>query len=169
MRTQIHVIIVVMGVSGCGKSTLGQALASALHIPFLEGDDFHPETNVAKMSAGIPLQDEDRESWLEILHDLAEENLEDGAVLACSALKESYRQQLSTGMEDRFAWIYLDGTYKEIYERMQGRSDHFMPPALLRSQFETLEIPDYALRIEVGMPTAEQVEAALEWIQKKST
>lgn len=168
MKRPMKAIIVVMGVSGCGKSTLGQAIASALQLPFIEGDDFHPDSNVAKMSEGIPLQDEDRASWLSALHDLAKSHLATGAVLACSALKESYRQQLSAGMTDSFLWILPEGTYEEIHGRMRARSDHFMPPALLISQFETLEIPDYAFRVAVGKSTAEQLEASLDWIQKKA-
>lgn len=156
-----------MGVSGSGKSTLGRLLADQLNVPFIEGDDYHPDSNVEKMSAGIPLNDSDRYAWLQTLHDVASTHTEEGAVMACSALKESYRNQLSDTMEDLFIWVLLDGTYEVIQNRMKERKDHFMPPALLRSQFDTLERPDYALRLDIGEATHIQCEKALEWIQRK--
>ena len=168
MEIPAKAIIVIMGVSGCGKSTLGRTIAAALQVAFIEGDDYHPEANVAKMSQGIPLDDADRSDWLKALHEKAGEYIESGAVIACSALKETYRYQLSTGMEDQFLWILLDGTYDVIFARMQARTSHFMPPALLRSQFDTLEKPDYAFRIDVNLPAAEQSRMALEWIKKKA-
>lgn len=161
-------IIVVMGVSGCGKSTLGRAIASSLEMPFIEGDDYHPESNVAKMSRGVPLDDTDRSVWLDALHQKALETVSTGAVIACSALKESYRKHLSKGIAEQFLWILLDGTYEVIHSRMQARKSHFMPPALLRSQFETLEKPDYALYIDVDQPAEEQAKIALDWIKKKA-
>ena len=161
-------LIVIMGVSGCGKSTLGRAIANSLEIPFVEGDDYHPEANVAKMSQGTPLTDTDRYHWLEDLHKKAQELSDNGAVIACSALKESYREQLSKGMEKHFLWILLDGSYEVIFDRMQARESHFMPPALLQSQFETLEKPEYAKCIDVDQPLEEQLRVALEWIKKKA-
>lgn len=168
MQSQRNAIIVIMGVSGCGKSTLGRAIAASLQVPFIEGDDYHPQSNVVKMSEGVPLDDTDRTIWLSALHKEAAAHTNSGAVIACSALRESYRRQLSSGMEDHFLWIFLDGTYDVIYGRMQARKAHFMPPALLRSQFETLEKPSYALRLEVDLTADEQVKKALDWIQKKA-
>ena len=168
MKHPSKVLIVIMGVSGCGKSTLAKALASSLDIPFVEGDDYHPKSNVSKMSQGIPLDDSDRSDWLDALHSKALHLREGGAVIACSALKESYRQQLSRGMEGQFLWILLEGSYEVIFDRMQARETHFMPAALLRSQFETLEIPDYAKRINVELSPEEQLRTALEWVKKKA-
>ena len=161
-------IIIVMGVSGCGKSTLGQAIAAALGVPFVEGDDYHPESNVAKMSQSIPLDDTDRWDWLHALWKKILEQKETGAVIACSALKEIYRQQLSHELQDRLLWILLNGNYEKILSRIQARKGHFMPPALLRSQVETLEIPDYAFQIDVDLDQKEQVRQALSWIKKKA-
>ena len=160
-------IVVIMGVSGSGKSTLGRVLAQQLHVPFIEGDDYHPVSNVEKMRAGTPLNDQDRYAWLKALNEVALEHVSKGAVMACSALKETYRKQLSHKMADNFIWILLDGTYEIIQNRMKERKDHFMPPALLRSQFDTLEKPDYALWLDIEEVTDIQCEKALEWIQKK--
>ena len=168
MQAQKKAIIVIMGVSGCGKSTLGQAIAHALQLSFIEGDNYHPQSNVDKMRKGVPLDDTDWSVWLSALHKEAAAHAHSGAVIACSALKESYRHQLSIGMEDQFLWIHLHGTYDVILSRMQARSAHFMPLALLRSQFDTLEIPAYALRLEVDLPADEQTRTALDWIQKKA-
>ncbi len=143
-------VIFVMGVSGSGKSTIGQILARSLHLPFFDGDDYHPEENVSKMEAGIPLNDEDRYSWLKRLHALASDILKhNGGVIACSALKESYRKILMDGIAHQVKWILLEGDYDLIKERMLGRQGHFMPINLLASQFDTLEIPLYATRISI--------------------
>ena len=146
-----------MGVSSCGKSTLGQALARELSIPFFDGDDFHPAENIQKMSSGIPLQDEDREGWLRRLNELAQEHTAHGAVIACSALKEIYREWLREGLEDRMIFIVMLGTYEALAARIERRSNHFMPPALLKSQFETLEIPEYGIHVDCSRPTTELV------------
>lgn len=139
-----------MGVSGSGKSTIGRLLAEAMRLPFYDGDDFHPEANVQKMQAGIPLEDADRFSWLQRLHALANDLLkENGGVIACSALKESYRKILSKGIEPHVKWILLDGEYALIESRMQDRHGHYMPVGLLQSQFDVLEIPSYAIRVSI--------------------
>ena len=132
-----------MGVSGCGKTTIGKKTAETLGVPYYEGDDYHPHENVDKMSRGIPLNDEDRAVWLQRLADLIREKLDEGAsgVLSCSALKKKYRDQLTVDLE-RVHFIYLKGRYQLIQERMKKRANHYMPPDLLRSQFETLEEPD---------------------------
>jgi gluconokinase len=146
-------IYVVMGVSGSGKSTIAPLLAQALELPYFDGDDFHPPANVAKMASGQPLTDTDRHLWLVTLNRLAKNNLEKGAVIVCSALKESHRSKLGAGIEKRVVWVFLKGTFDLISERLGNRKGHFMPPSLLASQFETLEIPKNALEISVqGTP-----------------
>ncbi len=153
--------LIVMGVSGCGKSTIGQMLAQRLGWAFYDADDFHPVQNVAKMSAGIPLTDEDRAGWLEALAGLIQQQTESGSsgVLACSALKESYRQRLRRG---RVKFIYLKGNYETIWARMLHRSEHFMNPALLQSQFATLEEPADALTLNIELPPEGIVQEIME-------
>ena len=132
----------IMGVSGCGKSTVGQALADALACPFYDGDDFHPPENVAKMASGTPLNDDDRYPWLAALHDLLLAHAEKGetAVVACSALKKKYRDQLRHG-NDNLRFVYLEGDFDLIWQRMQARPNHYMKAEMLQSQFDTLESP----------------------------
>ena len=134
-------VFVIMGVSGCGKTTVGQALASQINCPFYDGDDFHPPENVAKMSHGIPLNDADRAPWLARLAALIERHLVEGetAVLACSALKKRYRDQLR--VSDRVRFIYLEGSFDLIWQRMRARPNHYMKADMLHSQFEALEPP----------------------------
>lgn len=135
-------IIIVFGVSGSGKTTVGQLLAKELGWEFFDADDFHSPANVEKMRNGIPLTDEDRGDWLDGLRDLISEKLAGGndAVLACSALKEGYRQKLAVSGQVKFA--YLKGDHRLIAERLADRKDHYMPPGLLQSQFDTLEEPE---------------------------
>jgi gluconokinase len=129
--------IVVMGVSGSGKSTVGAALAQRLRVPFADADDFHPEANIAKMSAGHPLDDEDRRPWLDSIGSwLAAHS--DGGVMSCSALKHVYRDQLRGHCPD-IEFLHLVGTPEVIGRRQASRPGHFMPASLLASQFETLE------------------------------
>jgi carbohydrate kinase (thermoresistant glucokinase family) len=138
-------IIVIMGVTSSGKSTIGKLLAQRLSLPFIEGDEFHPEENILKMSNGIPLNDNDRRPWLQALsHQLQLQEKNKGAVLACSALKESYRELLQQGLNEKIIWIYLEGTNDIIRQRMNERKNHFMPESLLQSQLSTLEKPAYA-------------------------
>nr|WP_314628761.1 gluconokinase [uncultured Noviherbaspirillum sp.] len=129
-----------MGVSGCGKSEIGQRLADRLGIAYLEGDAFHPEANVAKMSAGTPLDDEDRSGWLGVLADKVAAARRDGQglVLSCSSLKRRYRDLLRTG-DPQLVFVHLHGERDTISARMQSRPGHFMPPALLDSQLRDLE------------------------------
>ncbi len=142
-------IIIVMGVSGSGKSTVGSRLANELGWAFYDADDFHNEANRSKMSQGIPLTDDDRSTWLASLRELIQNNIQSGTsiVLACSALKESYRAILNVDGQARF--VYLKGSYEEIESRLKNRAGHFMPVKLLTSQFETLEEPANALSVEV--------------------
>jgi gluconokinase len=146
-------IYIVMGVSGSGKSTIAPMLAEALALPYFDGDDFHPPANVKKMASGQPLDDSDRHQWLVTLNDLAKKHLEKGAVIVCSALKEKHRQKLSEDIEKKVVWVFLNGSFGLIMERLGNRKGHFMPPALLQSQFETLELPNNALEVTVeGTP-----------------
>ncbi len=133
--------IILFGVTGAGKTTIGLLLSSELGWPFYDADDFHPAANVEKMRQGIPLTDEDRKPWLESLHNLISTSLHDGkpGILACSALKETYRQYLH--VSDEVQYVYLRGEYRLIQDRLESRLGHYMNPALLKSQFETLEEP----------------------------
>jgi gluconokinase len=153
-------IVIIMGVSGCGKSTIGQPLAERLGYPFLDADEFHPPENVAKMAAGIPLTDADRRPWLELLN--AKLCAQDSAVLACSALKETYRRTLSQGLADcRF--VHLRGSIELIRARLAERKHRYMPASLLESQFATLEPPHDAIEIDVSQAP----EACLRAIESK--
>ena len=130
--------IVVMGVSGSGKSTVGAALAQRLGVPFADADDFHPPANVAKMTAGIPLDDEDRYPWLEAIGDWLAAYCTSGGVMSCSALKRKYRDQLRTHCPQT-EFVHLSGSAEVIAARQASRPGHFMPPSLMASQFATLE------------------------------
>ena len=134
--------LVVMGVSGSGKSTVADRLAARLGWRYEDGDSFHPASNVAKMSAGQPLTDEDRRPWLQAIADEIDRLSAAGerAVIACSALKRAYRGVLVHGRDD-VRVVFLDGTQDLIAARLAARKGHFMPPGLLASQFKTLERP----------------------------
>jgi gluconokinase len=134
--------LVVMGVSGSGKSTIADKLAERLGWRYEDGDRFHPAANVAKMSAGHPLTDEDRWPWLQAIADEIDRACQTGehAVIACSALKRAYRDILVHGRDD-VRIVYLEGTQALIADRLAARKNHFMPPGLLDSQFKTLEPP----------------------------
>jgi gluconokinase len=156
-------LVVVMGVSGSGKTTVGAALAQRLRVPFADADDFHPAANIAKMSAGIPLDDDDRRPWLEAIaawllaHDPA------GGVASCSALKRSYRDILRTGSTRTF-FLHLHGERDVLARRVAARPAHFMPAALIDSQFATLEpLEDDELGavLDVSLPVDELVDRAL--------
>jgi gluconokinase len=151
--------VVVMGVSGSGKSTVGEALAVALGLPFADADTLHPAANVAKMAAGTPLTDDDRWPWL----DLVGAQLAGGpVVVACSALRRSYRDRLRLAAPD-LAVVYLHGSRELLAERMAGRR-HFMPVALLDSQLATLEPPtadEHAVTVDVALTPAEIVATAV--------
>lgn len=129
--------IVVMGVSGSGKSTAGAALAQRLRVPFADADDFHPPANIAKMTAGHPLDDDDRYPWLEAIGGWLAEH-RDGGVMSCSALKRRYRDQLRRHCAD-VRFLHLSGSPEVITRRQASRPGHFMPTSLLASQFQTLE------------------------------
>jgi len=154
---------IVMGVAGSGKTTVGKALAEKLGWDFFDADDFHPAENIAKMAAGIPLNDSDRTPWLAALSDLLFSALKAGRypVLACSALKESYREQLLNG-KDGVEVIYLKGDYELLLKRLSGRQGHFMKPEMLKSQFTTLEEPENALILDISMPLDKMLDFVLE-------
>ena len=148
-------IIVVMGVSGSGKTTLGNVLSEQLHFPFIEGDDYHPTANIQKMTQGIALNDEDRKPWLEALNKVLKQQ-SSGVVLACSALKKSYRKQLSHGLFPKPRYVFIDCDKAALEKRMQAR-EHFMQTSLLQSQLDTLEKPSDALVVNGKKPLEEQL------------
>ena len=150
-------VIVLTGVSGSGKTTVGRLLAEELGWEFHEADDYHSAASVEKMRGGTPLDDADRRQWLEALRDLIRDRLARGAsaVLACSALKKSYRMLLY--VDERVRFVYLKGDYGVIRERLGGRRGHFMNPSLLGSQFETLEEPTAAVEVDVSASPEEIV------------
>jgi len=158
---------IVMGVSGSGKTSVGKSLAKHLGWDFYDADDFHPPENVAKMAKTIPLTDSDRAPWLAALHELISSSLARNlpGVLACSALKERYRQKLLEG-KDGVRLIYLKGSYDLIWSRMSARKDHYMKPHMLQSQFETLEEPVNALIVDVTPSVDEILKVILQNMEK---
>jgi gluconokinase len=156
--------IVVMGVSGCGKTTIGRKLADRCGWPFYDGDDYHPAANIAKMAADIPLNDDDRAVWLETLAVLIHQKSQAGenGVLACSALKQIYREALKRYEPQRVRFVYLKGEYGVILARMEKRHGHFMKPEMLKSQFATLEEPSDAVTVDVRLPEDEIVAKVLD-------
>ncbi len=146
-------VIILMGVSGVGKTTVGRRLAHDLGWPFYDGDDFHPRANIEKMRQGIALNDADRAAWLtalqQLIHDLI--HRQQSAVIACSALKQAYRDRLGQDREE-VRFVYLKGSFDLIRSRVQKRRHRFMPSTLLASQFATLEEPQEGLTVEVIHP-----------------
>lgn len=141
-----------MGVSGVGKSTIGNLLAATLNIPFFDGDDYHPESNILKMSKGEALNDIDRLGWLQTLNKLAlKHTTNNGCVIVCSALKEKYRDILSVNIQENLKWIFLHGTFNQITERINNREGHFMSSSLLKSQFDILEEPKNAIKVDISL------------------
>lgn len=158
MQVENVQILIVMGVSGAGKTTVGKELAQELDWPFIEGDQFHCDANIEKMASGIPLTDKDREIWLSMLRREIEKVLaqDDSAVVACSALKESYRERLK--VDDRVQFVFLNIPFSVAEERLKRRKGHFMPVSLLESQFETLQQPEGSQYINVD---AQQLPQAI--------
>lgn len=150
-------VVVLMGVSGSGKTTVGKILAEELGWTFVEADDFHPPANVEKMRGGTPLTDADRRPWLDALRRRIDAACEGGenVVLACSALKHAYQDYLERDDPACVHYVYLHGSEELIKQRLAARKGHFMNPTLLHSQFETLEPPDHAVRVDVTPPPPE--------------
>jgi len=149
----------IMGVSGSGKSTVGRLLAQRLGWNFYDADDFHPPANVEKMAKGMPLDDADRALWLKILNQLISKDLEEGksGVLACSALKQQYRQALLAG-NPSVELVFLKGSNNLIRSRLADRADHYMQPGMLKSQFDALEEPQDALVVNITSPVEQIVD-----------
>jgi gluconokinase len=165
MQTDEKPLIVVMGVAGSGKTTLASRLAEKLGVPFVEGDCLHPAANVKKMASGIPLIDDDRWPWLEAIGERmeVERTTGHGVVVACSALKRAYRDCLRKHVHGKIHFFLLDGSRQLIGDRMKQRKGHFMPPALLESQFATLERPapdEHAVILDISHKPAQLVEEA---------
>jgi len=160
-------IIIVMGVSGAGKTVVGEALAARLSWTFEDADNFHPESNVKKMQAGLPLTEDDRKPWLQALNAAIGEWMAEkrDVVLACSALRRSYRNALRHNIRppDVLSFVYLKGAFEQIDRRLSTRVGHFMPESLLQSQFATLEEPDpsEAIAIDIGPPVTTIVDSIM--------
>lgn len=155
--------IILMGVSGSGKTTVGRALSQKLGWLFIDGDDFHPQSNLDKMTRGIPLTDEDRWPWLAKLHDLIVESLLAGQsiLLACSALKQSYQEKLR-GKRDDITIVHLKGDFDLIYRRMRARSGHYFKPEMLKSQFEDLETPtEGVINVPIDQPLSKIIHSII--------
>lgn len=158
--------VVIMGVSGCGKSTLGRALAARLGLRYVEGDELHPPENVARMAAGVALTDADRRGWLQaVAHELAAGG-GTGTVVACSALRRRYRDQLRAAAPD-LRLVHLQGPRALLEQRLATRQGHYMPPSLLQSQLDTLEPPatdERALTLDFAEPAEQLCEQAAQWL-----
>ena len=157
-------VIVVMGVSGCGKSTLGQALAEALGVPYIEGDALHPPRNVALMAAGTPLTDADRAGWLDVIGERLAQAGDQGAVVACSALRRIYRDRLRAASPG-LRLVHLHGDPALLAARIGQRTGHYMPATLLPSQLQTLEPPDpdeAAITLDIAQPPEALVRRTLQ-------
>ncbi len=161
--------VVVMGVSGSGKTSVGAALADRLQLPFVEGDSLHPQSNVARMAAGIPLSDADRWPWLDQIGDRLAQ-APGGVVISCSALKKAYRERLRAAAAPLY-FIFLDGAFDVLSTRMASRKGHFMPVSLLESQLATLETPvgePLVHRIDAALPVERIVAESADWLAAQS-
>jgi gluconokinase len=160
--------VILMGVAGSGKTAVGKGVATRLGWLFLDADDYHPAANIEKMKNRIPLDDQDRIPWLRALHDELQRQLAEGrsVILACSALKESYRQTLSDHVSP-LTFVLLDVDQETIRDRLQHRAAHFFPQALMQSQFAALEQPKDAIVIDARKPLNEVIDRTIEAVQGK--
>lgn len=159
-------LVIVTGVSGTGKSTLGALIAERLRLPFFDADQFHPEANIAKMSAGYPLTDADRIPWLQAMADqLRHSEKEGGAVLTCSALKNTYRELLT--VSENVRWIHLTGDRDLIWERMQARQNHFMKAGMLDSQIALWEKPQTGFLLDINGTPDQLLDASLNYLKSQ--
>ena len=142
-------VIILFGVSGCGKSLIGNQLSKDLQFEFIEGDDFHSNENIKKMKNNIPLNDDDREVWLDQINNELNKLKNKNVVIACSALKEIYRKRLVKGIVAKIDWFCLKGTFDLIEKRLDSRGNHYFKSTLLKSQFDTIEYPDYCTFIDI--------------------
>jgi len=166
VRSQSPLVIVLMGVSGSGKSTIGAALSQRLGWLFRDADSFHPPANIAKMSSGVPLNDDDRSPWLVAIAHWIDARCAAGApgIVSCSALKRAYRSRIVGGRES-VRLVYLNGDMGLIAQRLQARRDHFMPPSLLESQFAALEEPgadEQPLVVSIALSPQRVVDTIIE-------
>lgn len=159
-------LIIVTGVSGTGKTTIGSGLANHFNLPFFDADHFHPAENIEKMSQGFPLDDQDRMPWLQALaNKLLESQQSGGAVLACSALKEAYREILQVNQQVH--WVHLKGDRDLIWDRMLARKNHYMKAGMLDSQIATWEDPSYGLHLSIDETPEKMISEAISYILKK--
>jgi len=163
-------IVILMGVSGVGKTTVGQILSDKLGWPLFDADEFHSAANIEKMRNGIPLQDADRWPWLDRMNAMLREHegRSENVLLACSALKQMYRDRLAKGTAE-LRWIYLKGSFELIRERLEARKNHYMKAGLLESQFATLEEPADAISIDIGDTPVAIADAILHRLQSPSS
>ena len=161
--------VVIMGVAGCGKSSVGQGLGRHLGIPYRDGDDLHPATNVEKMRAGIALTDDDRWPWLDRVADVLARDAP--VIIGCSALRRAYRDRLRAGGGGLVQFVHLSGSRALIATRMAARTGHYMPASLLDSQFAALEAPgpDEAVTIDIDQPLPDVITAIATLVQGAGT
>ncbi len=164
-------VLVMMGVSGTGKTTIGEALAKRLGWTFQEGDEFHPSRNIAKMTAGVPLDDADRAPWLAKVEAWISDQLAAGrcGVISCSAVKRTYRSAV-VGGRDEVILVHLDGPEDLIAQRLNGRGGHFMPPSLLSSQLAALQAPgvvEHPIVVKIDQPVEAQVDGIVEALAER--
>jgi gluconokinase len=161
--------VVVMGVASCGKTTIGEALAKHFDVPFVEGDKLHGADNVAKMSAGIALTDDDRWPWLQRVGEALRGNV--GCIASCSALKRAYREAITKHAGRPVTFIHLHGEVDVLRQRIASRKGHFMPASLLDSQLATLELPtaaENAVTIDINQSSADIIAAAIDVLKRNS-
>ncbi len=162
-------IIYIMGVAASGKTTVGKLLSQKINLPFFDADDFHSQHNKQKMKEGIALTDADRQDWLLQINSIALQHQQlQGAIIACSALKEKYRIVLANGLS-KPTWIFLQGSYDTILQRIKSRKNHFMPPQLLASQFASLQIPVNALAISIEKNPQEIVALIAKYLKENNS